>query len=127
MIRRPPRSTRTDTLFPYTTLFRSELLLDIAMLINTGRLAHPRVFIDSPLATRATEVFAKHASELEDMGSGEVFHHPSFHFVLNSTESLRLNSLSGALILRSEEHTTELQSLMRLPYAVFVLQKKTHQ
>src|SRR3546814_7361271 len=72
-----------------------ELLLDIAMLINTGRLAHPRVFIDSPLATRATEVFAKHASELEDMGSG-----------------------------RSEEHTSELQSLMRISYAVFCLNKK---
>src|SRR3546814_14138358 len=64
-----------------------ELLLDIAMLINTGRLAHPRVFIDSPLATRATEVFAKHASELEDMGSGEVFHHPSL-----DRKSTRLNS-----------------------------------
>ena len=76
-----------------------ELLLDIAMLINTGRLAHPQVFIDSPLATRATEVFAKHASELEDMGSGEIFHHPSFHYVLNATESMRLNSLSGAIIM----------------------------
>src|SRR3546814_1854825 len=69
------------------------------MLINTGRLAHPRVFIDSPLATRATEVFAKHASDLEDMGSGEVFHHPSFHYVLNAMESLRPNSLSGAIIM----------------------------
>ena len=76
-----------------------ELLLDIATLINTGRLPHPQVFIDSPLATRATEVFAKHASELEDMGSGEIFHHPSFHYVLNSMESMRLNNLSGAVIM----------------------------
>lgn len=76
-----------------------ELLLDIASLINSGRLAHPQVFIDSPLATRATEVFARHARELEDMGSGEVFHHPSFHYVSSTTESMRLNSLSGAVIM----------------------------
>lgn len=76
-----------------------ELLLDIATLINTGRLAHPRVFIDSPLATRATGVFAKHAAELEDMGSGEIFRHPSFHYVSSAAESMRLNSLSGAIIM----------------------------
>src|SRR3546814_329741 len=73
-----------------------ELLLDIASLINAGRLPHPRVFIDSPLATRATSVFAKYAGHLEDMGSGE----------------------------RSEEHTSELQSLMRISYAVFCWKKK---
>lgn len=76
-----------------------ELLLDIASLINSGRLAHPQVFIDSPLATRATEVFARHAKELEDMGSGEVFHHPSFHYVASTMESMRLNNVSGAIIM----------------------------
>ncbi len=76
-----------------------ELLLDIAMLINTGRLPHPQVFIDSPLATRATEVFARHAGELEDMGSGEIFRHPSFHYVSSATESMRLNTLSGGIIM----------------------------
>lgn len=76
-----------------------ELLLDIATLINTGRLAHPSVFIDSPLATRATEVFAKHAGELEDMGSGEVFRHPSFHYTGSAMESMRLNDMSGAIIM----------------------------
>jgi len=76
-----------------------ELLLDIATLINAGRLAHPQVFIDSPLATRATEVFAKHAGELEDMGSGEVFRHPSFHYTSTTMESMRLNDLSGAIIM----------------------------
>lgn len=76
-----------------------ELLLDIATLINTGRLAHPQVFIDSPLATRATEVFAKYSGELEDMGSGEVFRHPSFHYTSSATESMRLNDLSGAIIM----------------------------
>src|SRR3546814_12961355 len=49
-----------------------ELLLDIAMLINTGRMAPPRIFIDSPLATRATVVFANHALAIEDMGPGQV-------------------------------------------------------
>ena len=76
-----------------------ELLLDIATLINTGRLAHPQVFIDSPLATRATEVFAKHADELEDMGSGEIFRHPSFHYTGSTMESMRLNEISGAIIM----------------------------
>ena len=76
-----------------------ELLLDIASLINTGRLAVPQVFIDSPLATRATEVFAKHAGELEDMGSGEIFRHPSFHFTASTAESMRLNSISGGIIM----------------------------
>jgi len=76
-----------------------ELLLDIASLINAGRLPHPQVFIDSPLASRATEVFARHASQLEDMGSGEVFHHPAFHYVASTAESMRLNSMSGAIIM----------------------------
>lgn len=76
-----------------------ELLLDIAMLINTGRLPHPQVFIDSPLATRATSVFAKHADGLEDMGSGEIFRHPSFHFTATAMESMRLNDVSGAIIM----------------------------
>jgi metallo-beta-lactamase family protein len=76
-----------------------ELLLDIARLINSGRLPHARVFIDSPLASRATEVFAKHARELEDMGSGEVFRHPAFHYVASVEESQSLNQMTGAIIL----------------------------
>jgi metallo-beta-lactamase family protein len=76
-----------------------ELLLDIATLINSGRLRHTNVFIDSPLATRATSVFAKHRNELEDIGPGEVFRHPSFHYVEDAAQSMRLNNLSGAIIL----------------------------
>src|SRR3546814_12986596 len=78
MIRRPPRSTRTDTLFPYTTLFRSSL--------NPDR-AHARIQLFS--RTR----------------------HPS-----------RTRAPPGGG--RSEEHTSELQSLMRISYAVFCLKKK---
>src|SRR3546814_7819588 len=81
MIRRPPRSTLTDTLFPYTTLFRSD---------DGGP--------DSPL----------HKQRLATTG------HPSF--VLPAATDRRM---------RSEEHTSELQSLMRISYAVFCLQKKT--
>lgn len=76
-----------------------ELLLDIATLINTGRLRHADVFIDSPLATRATGVFARHQKHLEDLGSGEIFRHPGFHYVEDAAQSMRLNSLSGAIIM----------------------------
>src|SRR3546814_2432589 len=82
MIRRPPRSTRTDTLFPYTTLFRSRRRLDDARgAVHAGD--HRR---DLRMGER----------ELQ-RGGGE----------------------------RSEEHTSELQSLMRISYAVFCLKKKT--
>src|SRR3546814_6965723 len=83
MIRRPPRSTRTDTLFPYTTLFRSH---------RRPRPRHPR--------------------------SGS----PSFPGAPSET-SCRSESRARAPP-RSEEHTSELQSLMRISYAVFCLKKK---
>lgn len=76
-----------------------ELLLDIAQLINSGRLHGQSVFIDSPLASRTTDVFNKYASQLEDMGSGDIFRHPSFHYVDSVAESMRLNQISGAIIL----------------------------
>jgi metallo-beta-lactamase family protein len=76
-----------------------ELLLDLAHLINQERTANTQVFIDSPLASRATEIFRKHRLELEDLGGEEVFRHPSFHFVESAQESIRLNSVSGAIIL----------------------------
>lgn len=89
-----------NLIIPVFALERTqELLLDIATLINQGRIAHPHVFIDSPLATRATEVFGKYADSLEDMGSGEVFAHPQFHYVRSPAESMRLNEMSGCIIL----------------------------
>src|SRR3546814_6809788 len=87
MIRRPPRSTRTDTLFPYTTLFRSlphrKLVLRMAGEVGIEQPRHPR---------------------FEETGY-----------------------LQRIVALRSEEHTSELQSLMRISYAVFCLKKKTQQ
>src|SRR3546814_2288485 len=86
MIRRPPRSTRTDTLFPYTTLFRSR---------------------------------SHHMGLLDAHGGKEV--HAVLREIVNGKRRLALvNILSG----RSEEHTSELQSLMRISYAVFCLKKK---
>lgn len=76
-----------------------ELLLDLAQLMNTGQLGHTSVFIDSPLASRATEVFRRHRHELEDLGDGEVFRHPAFHYVETVEASKRLKSMSGAVIL----------------------------
>src|SRR3546814_10501789 len=88
MIRRPPRSTRTDTLFPYTTLFRSDRL---------------------PAARR----------ERRDRGRGGAAHRPRAGSGAR-TVSRRVATEQP----RSEEHTSELQSLMRISYAVFCLKKK---
>src|SRR3546814_3734202 len=88
MIRRPPRSTRTDTLFPYTTLFRSARQYDEPVRgadPASRRVANPAIWVG--------------ASRGRDRG--------------------------GQVGLRSEEHTSELQSLMRISYAVFCLKKKT--
>src|SRR3546814_2288935 len=82
MIRRPPRSTRTDTLFPYTTLFRSHHRFRTRF--HRGRSARPA------------------------LGRGSVGGH----------------TLPATNVVRSEEHTSELQSLMRISYAVFCLKKK---
>src|SRR3546814_5784512 len=108
MIRRPPRSTRTDTLFPYTTLFRSQH--DIAREPGRQRLvAHgvAAVLDDEGLAGVAAHIGQRLG---QDAGLGE----PRVPLMVRD-------------IVRSEEHTSELQSLMRISYAVFCLKKKTNQ
>src|SRR3546814_4430569 len=102
MIRRPPRSTRTDTLFPYTTLFRS--LQHCSTAPRVGHIAHPR-----PPATRTGSAVPAPAPEPPWRSDSGFTCHPS---------------LPGAIAHRSEEHTSELQSLMRISYAVFCLKKK---
>src|SRR3546814_4492077 len=95
MIRRPPRSTRTDTLFPYTTLFRSALNVNWP---GTGSVIATDVAAALPLLATAMQ-YSTTA--------------PGISFGL-------LVALTG----RSEEHTSGLQSLMRISYAVFCLKKK---
>src|SRR3546814_10443384 len=104
MIRRPPRSTRTDTLFPYTTLFRS--------LGDAGRKCEKVLFVDLfclgqnlPPAILESGLGPKHCQPF-------------------TREQIVMIGLRPRE--RSEEHTSELQSLMRISYAVFCLKKKTH-
>src|SRR3546814_3575788 len=99
MIRRPPRSTRTDTLFPYTTLFRSGS--SIANVVTTGTFTIPLMKRVGYSATKAGAI------ECAAGVNGQI-----------------MTPVMGAA--RSEEHTSELQSLMRISYAVFCLNKKTH-
>lgn len=76
-----------------------ELLLDIARLADANRIPDVPVFVDSPLASRATKVFASHADEMEDICGDDVFHHPAIHYVEDVRESMRINTLSGAIIM----------------------------
>src|SRR3546814_10866957 len=102
MIRRPPRSTRTDTLFPYTTLFRSPSCKGMPPAkILTEPCDIPKPGMRISLADPAL-----YCPTIKNL-----------FFVAN-------NSASDLVVLRSEEHTSELQSLMRISYAVFCLKKK---
>src|SRR3546814_2679988 len=99
MIRRPPRSTRTDTLFPYTTLFRS-LVTGFCGQISLGHAAF--------------------------LGTGAYVAAMSVAAGLPFAAGLAAGGIVAAAVgvVRSEEHTSELQSLMRISYAVFCLKKK---
>ena len=76
-----------------------ELLLDLARLADENRIPNVPIFVDSPLASLATKVFAAHAADLEDTGGQNIFRHPSIHYVEQVSESIRLNSMSGAIIM----------------------------
>src|SRR3546814_3715552 len=102
MIRRPPRSTRTDTLFPYTTLFRSD-----GAFLCTHALRPRRVAADVIKPRRVENI------------SGSSSRKASWPLSVSISTKLTLAAA------RSEEHTSELQSLMRISYAVFCLKKKT--
>src|SRR3546814_5563923 len=104
MMRRPPRSTRTDTLFPYTTLFRS----------SVEGVAHPVLVFDQRDAAVAVAVHAR-----EVIAGGVDLR------VRGERQERRQDK--GRQESRSEEHTSELQSLMRISYAVFCLKKKKKQ
>lgn len=76
-----------------------ELLLDLATLIDRRSLPHTDVFIDSPLAGRVTGAFVRHAAELEDVDGIASFRRPAFRFVEDPADSMKLNTVSGAVIL----------------------------
>src|SRR3546814_6613764 len=107
MIRRPPRSTRTDTLFPYTTLFRSLRRRTVGA-VGRGRLRHRR---------RARRHPRLHGLVRRRLCGPRVVAHLEGRRAADPAERTALSA-------RSEEHTSELQSLMRISYAVFCLKKK---
>jgi metallo-beta-lactamase family protein len=76
-----------------------ELLLDLAHLINGGELPGANVFIDSPLATQITSVFAKYSADLADTDDADIFRHPAFHFVADRRASEKVSMVRGAIIL----------------------------
>lgn len=76
-----------------------ELLLDLAHLINAGDLPGANVFIDSPLATQITSVFAKYSAELADTDDADIFRHPAFHFTGDRRASEKISTIRGAIIL----------------------------
>src|SRR3546814_8497548 len=119
MIRRPPRSTRTDTLFPYTTLFRSTfplpLLAERGVIVTNGNGLNAHTVAD--YAVMGILVAAKRFDEVVRIADRR-----EWPFVAPGQAEL---AGSRALVIRSEEHTSELQSLMRISYAVFCLKKKT--
>src|SRR3546814_8291967 len=109
MIRRPPRSTRTDTLFPYTTRFRSIVILE-----QGGVLAQhdtPANILGSPASDFVAD-FVGADRALKRLKVTEI-----------AREDLRQPPVLPIGLPRSEEHTSELQSLMRISYAVICLTK----
>src|SRR3546814_8574181 len=121
MIRRPPRTTRTDTLFPYTTLFRSLLLLArIAARQRPGRVG-ARLQLDQLLAHGAERglAVAGHDAVIHDR---QRMHEDGSMDI--EQVAVRVPHRRQPLRVRSEEHTSELQSLMRISYPVFELKKK---
>src|SRR3546814_4156061 len=150
MIRRPPRSTRTDTLFPYTTLFRSleqtvalpQMDFDLSKIDRITIVACGTSFYAGMVAKYWFEQFARVPVDI-DVASEFRYRDPVLQpgglalFISQSGETadtlaaLRHCKAAGQTIAvvvnvptRSEEHTSELQSLMRHSYAVFCLKKK---
>src|SRR3546814_2273369 len=129
MLRRPPRSTRTDTRCPYTTLFRSEVLDrgdDLGRVhVREQALAHLVADVDQHLAVVLRIDQPPHHlalgrrqrfEEIADLGGSEGVDQPPHGAEATAVECVGKQ--------RSEEHTSELQSLMRISSAVFCLKKK---
>src|SRR3546814_6114796 len=107
MKRPPPRSTRTDTLFPYTTRFRSS-----------------EDSITTPVARPSATAWSSSTSDCSEIASSSAST-PCPDLAESSTIWASPPNSSATTSCRSEEHTSELQSLMRISYAVFCLKQKT--
>src|SRR3546814_8597215 len=110
MIRRPPRSTLTDTPVPYTTLFRSCVSAGTTTELNLADYFRTHNLAYTPIVANSRE------QNLANLEAGRC----------DTYTNERGGLAASRLGLRSEEHTSELQSLMRISYAVFCLKKKTH-
>src|SRR3546814_8804696 len=113
MIRRPPRSTRTDTLFPYTTLFRSDVIPTKVETLGGSFQRGDRVFH-------------------QKFGYGKITSVEGERLIIRFDHSGEKKVIASFVVPadqagRSEEHTSELQSLMRISYAVFCLKQKNKQ
>src|SRR3546814_10344131 len=140
MIRRPPRSTRTDTLFPYTTLFRS--------LVESGKIAAKnfetlgqegvafarKSFEDTTAALKGYtavkspaeffKLYAENSKKAFDAAVAQTSKTSELVVKLTNDSFAPISNRVSVITSRSEEHTSELQSLMRISYAVFCLKKK---
>src|SRR3546814_3489153 len=125
MIRRPPRSTRTDTLFPYTTLFRSHRIAVVARRVVLIEVAPPHEGLHLHIglgrhlvADRQAETELRAVAVVVAAGEVVVAVGVAFDAEEHAVDPMDI------VRARSEEHTSELQSLMRISYAVFCLKKK---
>src|SRR3546814_2942211 len=108
MLRRPPRSTRTDTLFPYTTLFRSQAI---------------EVVSSEDIQDRGAQNIREALNYTAGVYNGGDDSRGDFNYIRGFESVLYVDGLKRNY--RSEEHTSALQSLMRISYAVFCFKKKT--
>src|SRR3546814_9323355 len=123
MIRRPPRSTRTDTLFPYTTLFRSKGDQHTDRTILAGALGM-NACLEVTERDRNAVVFPfTHIGGAGWLFSALVVGYPTV-YIERFDPQRTVELIREHEVTRSEEHTSELQSLMRISYAVFCLKKK---
>src|SRR3546814_19868792 len=118
MLRRPPRSTRPDTLLPYTTLCRSTAIARLGhVVLNVADFAT----VESSLVGKLNFLISDHVpGKIAFLRAFPNRYHHSFAILTGPSDGY--NHVN--FMVRSEEHTSELQSLMRISYAVFCLKKK---